>query len=1156
MHRRKAGTVFHRNGCSGTRTDRLLTRANGRSGQNFSNSSVVESPPGTSTGHTIIDCPQGIGQNTGYSHLTAANAMTHPLRLLLSLSVVSSLIFPVTADEQQPASKEHLQYVQQKVLPLLEARCFECHQDAASHKGGLLLTSRKAMLRGGDSGAAIVPGKPEESLLIEAVRYEGFEMPPRSRMPDEEVAIFEKWIADGAHWPAELDADDGQVTEFPLEARRKSHWAWQMVTDPTVPGVSNPHWARTDADRFLQAELDAQGLKPAPDADRYTLIRRLYFDVIGIPPTVAQIQAFVADERDDDAAIAAVVDSLLASPRFGEHWGRHWLDLVRYAETLGHEFDYPLPHAWRYRDYVIRAFNADVPYDQFVTEHIAGDLLTSPRRHPTEGYNESVIATGFWFLCEDKHAPVDVKGEEAAKIDNQIDVFSKAFLGMTVACARCHDHKFDAISMADYYALSGFLQSSRRQTAWLTPHDGIASRLQQIEPHRKAIRQALQSHATSKTVQDDLQRYVTTATELNQAGTSFPLSTEDAERLSDFDLAVLQNWTDALKDPKTAAPGSSLAALTLAAGEQTNFGQKVTAWQQQTRAPRQHDEDSVLFADFRQGIPDGWFATGEAFAAPATSGDMELREGSPNLNTERGVSSASRSRETRGMLSSPTFALEHPEILVRVRGEGCKLRLVIDGYIMYEYNALLFHGFKSAIDTKGEWQWIRLAGDVHRYQGHNAHLEILDEGAGWFAVDEVRFAGRRGSPPPADRVATCNTQLAGQDFGSDITPTGLRNAWYEAFAGTPTAFLPELVERGLLPGLAANPQWVAERKAWQELAAGLPAQFPVIALTEGTPENEFVFIRGNHKNLGDEAPRNILTALQHDAAEAYRGSGRLQLTAQLFDEANPLPARVAVNRIWHHLFGRGIVESTDNFGVLGKAPTHPQLLDHLATQFRTQGWSIKSMIRSLVLSRAYRMSGQRNEAADAADPTNRLFHRANVRRLTGESVRDAILKVSGRLDETMFGAPVPVKLTPFMQGRGRPRKDGPLDGNGRRSIYIAVNRNFLSPFMLAFDVPAPVSTTGRRTVSNVPAQALIMLNNEFVNQQALRWAEQLLQGPDTSAEALVTRAWFELLGRPATDEETRLLIAYLTSDEQTPSLWALTEVCHVLLNSKEFLFLR
>ncbi|MEJ7596151.1 MAG: DUF1549 domain-containing protein, partial [Planctomycetaceae bacterium] len=364
-------------------------------------------------------------------------------------------------------------FFREKVFPLLESRCFECHGPDSEAKGDLKLSSRATMLAGGETGPAVVPEKPDESLLMQAVRYEGFEMPPRSRMPDEEIEILNQWIADGAVWP-----DDGAPAAvekpkaaFPLQERIASHWAWKQIERPAVPEVKQTDWPASDTDRFLLAKMEEAGIVPAPDADRRVLLRRLYFDLVGLPPTIEQQDRFFNDPSATPVATEKVVDELLASPQLGERWARHWLDLVRYAETLGHEFDYPLPYAWRYRDYVIRALNADVPYNEFIREHIAGDLTTEPRRNPEQGFNESIIATGFWFLGEDKHAPVDVKGEEASRIDNQIDVFGRTFLGLTIACARCHDHKFDAITADDYYALSGFLQSSRRRVEWIDSHD-------------------------------------------------------------------------------------------------------------------------------------------------------------------------------------------------------------------------------------------------------------------------------------------------------------------------------------------------------------------------------------------------------------------------------------------------------------------------------------------------------------------------------------------------------------------------------------------------------------------------------------------------------------------------------------------------------------
>lgn len=1071
-----------------------------------------------------------------------------------------------SADQQQ-ATAEQLTFVRSKVLPLLEARCFQCHRDAKEVKGGLHMGSRSSLVRGGDSGPAIVPGKPDESLLVEAIRYESLEMPPRSKMPAQEIDILVRWIREGAHWPADMETSAPKPTteSFPLEQRRRSHWAWQPVTSPPTPSVKASDWLKDSLDAFIVARLQEKNLSPAPDADRPTILRRLYFDLIGMPPSVEQTRAFMNDSRSDDEAMRAVVDELLRSPHFGERWGRHWLDLVRYAETLGHEFDYPLHNAWRYRDYVIRALNQDVPYDQFVREHVAGDLLQNPRRHPTEQFNESVIGTGFWFLCEDKHSPVDVKAEEAAKIDNQLDVFSKTFLGMTVACARCHDHKFDAISTKDYYALSGFLQSSRRQTAWLDHGRKIEARVKALHQIRNRVMADIESKRDAANAQTELQTHLQTlisaALELvhgkpapgESADAGFSRSTAAVAAKFKCESKSLQQVAGLLLKKENLLTDRLMSLPASLAQSQGPVADRVRQWQSTAMAVHNPSE-TTPFADLRNGLPGDWFALGHAFdnLTPDTPSGLEWRKDGLQFNGRDGVSSATLSKELRGTLMSPTFELKHPEILVRVAGQGARMRLIIDGYQMYEFNGLLFGGAKVKIDTDGEFQWLRFGGDMHRYQGHRMHIEFLDEGNGWFNVAEVRFANRRGAQPPAyQQTSRLNRQLAAALPKQDMDAETAIAQWAAAVSTDTRMQAEAAFNSGLVSSTAIE--------EWKEQASGIPAPVPVIAITDGSEEDEFVFIRGSHKNLGEVAPRQILTALRSgDSRAITKGSGRLELANRLVASDNPLVARVAVNRIWHHLMGRGIVESTDNFGVLGKRPTHPHLLDHLATRFRRNNWSVKSLIRDIVLSRTYRMSSDRRPDAVEADPTNALFHRADIRRLQGESVRDGILTVSGRLDRTQFGSPVPVHLTPFMQGRGRPRQNGPLDGNGRRSIYIAVNRNFLSPFMLAFDVPAPVTTTGRRTVSNVPAQALIMLNNEFVNQQARVWAEKLLAAKPQDNRQLLEVAWFELFSRPATDSDLEPLLSFAGAETDGGLMPAetLTELCHVLLNSKEFLFLR
>jgi hypothetical protein len=402
--------------------------------------------------------------------------MPHPRsQFSLLLPVLGLLLLPPALPAAE-APAEGIEFFEKKVRPILTQYCYRCHsRQAKKLRGGLRLDSRAAILKGGDSGPAIVAGQPDKSKLIEAVGYKNVElqMPPRDKLPESAIADLTAWVQMGAPWPNEQSIANGPAqSAFDLAARKRAHWAWQPIRTqtPPAPPSSPPRavgmkggWPRDPLDRFILAKLEDKGLSPAKSADRRTFLRRLYFDLIGLPPSPEEVAAFLGDNSAD--AVEKVVDRLLSSPHFGERWGRHWLDLVRYAETRGHEYDYPIPNAYHYRDYVIRALNADVPYNQFVVEHLAGDLLPKPRLHPQQGFNESILATGFWFLGEEVHSPVDLRQDQADRFDNKVDVLSKAFLGLTVACARCHDHKFDAISTKDYYALFGFLQSSHYRLA-------------------------------------------------------------------------------------------------------------------------------------------------------------------------------------------------------------------------------------------------------------------------------------------------------------------------------------------------------------------------------------------------------------------------------------------------------------------------------------------------------------------------------------------------------------------------------------------------------------------------------------------------------------------------------------------------------------------
>ncbi|RMG36155.1 MAG: DUF1553 domain-containing protein [Planctomycetota bacterium] len=1116
---------------------------------------------------------------------------------------------PGTSRDRSAATDDDVAFFEEKVWPLLQARCLSCHGSQVKEpKGGLRLDARAAILAGGESGPAAVPGKPDESLIISAVRYESFEMPPRSRLPEGEIRILSEWIRRGLPWSNKVRTaapPSRKPKKFPLAERVRSHWAWAPIHRPDIPQVRNTAWPLNAIDRFVLACLEQSGLRPAPQADRATLLRRASFVITGLPPSPEQVEAFVHDPRPTQDAFAEVVDHLLESPHFGEHWARHWLDLVRYAETLGHEFDYPIPHAWQYRDYVIRAFQQDVPYDQFLREHVAGDLLPHPRRHPTEGFNESIIGTAFWFLGEGKHAPVDVRKEETDRIDNQLDVFSKTFLALTVACARCHDHKFDAITSRDYYALAGFIKSTRRQTAYLDPHGRIATAQQRVLDGR---RKAMQLWARSSIQPDtaaSLARILLAADQV-VAGASTPAAAAERFRLPE---QVIERWAATLKDRQSDHPSHPLFVWRRVIGNSGDASPEQLAdrWQQlqaeldQYRRRREEAlRQTELLADFDDGF-DGWFRSGPAFAntGPAPQPTAEPLHAGHAAAPPGVVHSGLNGRKLCGALRSPDFIITKPTILYRVAGENARIHIVIDGYGFDVFNALLFRGANINVKTGGDFQWIRQAQDVSRYVGHRAYIELIDDGDGWLAVDEIRLADARQAPPQPP--ATISLALAAGDpprsarelaerFAA-LAARGFRELADQWIQPSPAATSPErsatdassgriedaaralaaaLVERSLWPAgdAAFEAQWSRLLERSLRAAGEIPAPMRVPAAADGTGTDEFFLIRGNAHNAGEPVPRHFLEAISGPDQPRLKpedGSGRLILAERMLDERNPFPARVMVNRVWHHVFGRGIVPTVDNFGVLGQPPTHPELLDYLADEFRRDGWSIKRLIRRMILSRTWQQATKGDPAAEAADPTNRLWHRALVRRLSGESIRDAILAVSGRLDPKQYGPPVPIHLTPFMQGRGRPRRSGPLDGNGRRSIYIEVRRNFLSPFFLAFDTPIPFTTIGRRNVSNVPAQALILLNDPFVVQQAELWGQRVAALGSLPLADRIDRMYLRAFARRPTADERAAAEEFLReqaarfglSDAQLaadPRPWK--ELAHVLFNAKEFWFLR
>ena len=612
-------------------------------------------------------------------------------------------------------------------------------------------------------------------------------------------------------------------------------------------------------------------------------------------------------------------------------------------------------------------------------------------------------------------------------------------------------------------------------------------------------------------------------------------------------------------------------------------------------------DDSTLFADFSNGIPDEWFQTGYAFGTKRyKANDSQFSNSSEGLKAPGTVTSGRFGSKFYGVLRSPTFEIGDGRIHYRYRGDGGTFRLVINNYRMDEDSALLYKGCISPIKPTTEFSWHLQSGDIPNHIGNSGNLELIDHFDGSFEVDEIRFS-QKGTP--VDPPSELDLKLAAADFDSQESfcqelakgiCEELKNDSNQIFDLLIAEDLTSLVRPELktpskknasignllsaqfvssnLPGSSELNPGPAEmlatidaiRKKITERNNDVPQPVFIHGMTDGTGEDEFIMIRGNHKALGEKATRRFLSAFSTRPLNPPDGSGRLLLANKITAPNNPLTTRVAVNRVWHHMFGAGIVKSVDNFGVLGHKPTHPELLDYLATDFAKNKWSIKTLIKKIAMSQTYQMASTTNPNAKTIDPDNKLLHRARIRRLQGEAIRDSMLSVSGRLDKSLYGPPVPIHLTPFMSGRGRPRKSGPLDGDGRRSIYIAVRRNFLSPMMLAFDTPIPFNATGRRNLSNVPAQSLILLNDPFVIGQARHWAEQLVKSNDETIVNRIEIVYKNALGRKPTTSESKQSVEYVkqqakelgvAEDALLSNVDVWQDFCHAIFNVKEFIFI-
>jgi hypothetical protein len=927
---------------------------------------------------------------------------------LLALSPVEGLGgLAVAQDSADPKSVE---FFEKKIRPVLSERCYSCHSTAAEKlKGSLYLDSREALLKGGDTGPAIVVGDPKKSLLMKAVHWvdDDLKMPPKKKLAAEQIADLEAWILKGAAWPASA-RPAGKVRKqvgMSVEEGRK-FWAFVPLRKPAAPAVQNGSWPKSDLDRFVLAKLEAKGLKPLPAAEKAVLLRRLTFDLIGLPPTPEEVDDFVKDESPD--AYDKVVDRLLASRRYGERWGRHWLDVARFAESVTLR-GFIMKEAWRYRDYVIDAFNADVPYDRFIREQLAGDLLAAKG---LEDRRRQMIAATFLLMGNTNLEEQDKKQLEMDVVDEQLDTLGRAFLAQTIACARCHDHKFDPIPTKDYYALAGILKNSRvlehsNVSKWLEvplPTDG--SRDEELKKHEAAV-VALQARIKL---------------EKDKSGVARAPKTTGILPLTDLPGVVVD-------DAKA---------------------EKIGEWKHSTHS------GTYIGAGYVHDDGGGKGDRSLTFHPDLPAGNYEVR-----------------------FAYSPgsTRASNVPVTILSAEGEKTLT-------INQQENPTIDGRFISL----GQF----------RFENNQGYVIVANEGTkGHVTADAMLFlpvAGtEQGKAPKADNGAVKELE--------------------------------------------------AQLKKLQE---GGPKRDMVMGVREdGKIADLKIHVRGSVHTLGEVAPRGFLQVASSGAvAMPSKESGRRELADWIASRENPLTARVLANRVWHWLFGAGLVRTTDNFGVTGETPSHPELLDFLAARVVEEGWSVKTLIREIVRSSTYRTAAVGTGAVFEPDPENRLLRGANRRRLDAECIRDMMLAVSGQLKlDPPAGATYAASLSSDYGFKAQ---------SAHRSVYLPVFRNSLAEILEVFDFADASVSTGRRNASTVAPQALFLMNNPFVLDQAKHAAKRLLAEKLPDDRARLVRAYRLALGRPPTEGEAAVALPVVASAAQKEPAWA--SVFHALFASAEFRF--
>ena len=963
-------------------------------------------------------------------------------------------------------------------------------------------------------------------------------------------------------------APNDSVTEE-IFRQRLGWWSLQPVRPPVVPTVKNAAWCRTELDHFILAGLERAALAPAPEADRRTLARRLSFALTGLPPKPADVEKFAADPSP--RAFEALVDSLLDSPHFGERWARHWLDVVHYADTHGYEWDAPAKHAWRYRDYLVRAFNADVPFQQLILEQLAGDLLP-PRVDARSGLNESLLGPMSMRLGERRHGDnAGAEGVTQEAIANIIDTVSKGFLGTTVACAQCHDHKLDAISQRDYYALAGVFMSTRWGVRCADAVDPNAAVIAELRAKKNSLRAEL------------AKLWLNSRDSLLAKFTALPA---DEKLLATPPDSLASLWRQILL---RSTNGTALASVW------PNLRDEFQREREQRLAANR--TNLTLLADFtREDGPAGWRWDGLGMShglvrdgelVVTDEGDAVLAQVLP-----AGRWSHAFSPRLAGAVRSPLFAPGAPVTFSahHAAGKHAARAFIVDQ---------AFHSERLAFLNQPQPAWLTLtAGNFDRLAGGNdtaprrVYFEIATKSLNNYFPPRTGYGGLNEKDVADERSWFGVTRVYQHATGKGPQDELARFAPLFA-AGTAPESKAQLAARFADTLLAAVTRWAADRcdnddarllnealaaKWFANDSSASPALAPLLAAYRATEKrlqpdrtigsaddwkearNERLSVRGAYTEFGDEVPRGNLRLLGGATAQSS-ASGRLELARSIASETNPLTARVFVNRVWLHLFGEGLVRTPDDFGHLGEQPVHPELLDHLAARFVAEGWSLKKLVRLLVTSATWRQASTPGTAALQIDAENRLWHHVPLRRLDAECVRDAILAVSGRLDPTFGGAPIDPYRT--AQDAAKRLFSGPLDGLGRRSLYLKMTLMEPPKFLALFNQPIPKLTTGKRDVTNVPDQALALLNDPFVIAMAKHWSERVLPDGANSPETRAAAMFATALGRAPRDEELARLVKLAARSAELHGLassalltcqpvWQ--DVAHALFNVKEFIY--